>query len=60
VTVPEGFIGSSLPVPRPSGSVLYLKLRDAPQIVNPLRLSARQAAAEPGAAADGSSSAPGS
>jgi hypothetical protein len=40
VIVPEGFLGSSLPVPHPSGGTLYLKLRDDPQVVNPTRLVA--------------------
>ena len=40
VIVPEGFLGSSLPVPHPSSGTLYLKLRDDPQVVNPLRLVA--------------------
>ena len=42
VTVPEGFLGGSLPVPHPSSGTLYLKLRDDPQVVNPTRLVALQ------------------
>jgi hypothetical protein len=38
VIVPDGFLGSSLPVPHPSSGTLYLKLRDDPQVVNPTRL----------------------
>jgi len=38
VTVPDGFLGSTLPVPTALGT-LYLKLRDNPQIVNPAALS---------------------
>ena len=34
VSVPEGFAGSSLSVPRPNGTLLYLKLRDDPAAVN--------------------------
>jgi hypothetical protein len=32
--VPAGFVGSGLSVPRPNGTVLYLKLRDDPSAVN--------------------------
>ena len=39
VTVPDGFLGSTLPVPHPRSGTLYLKLRDNPQIVNPAALS---------------------
>jgi hypothetical protein len=35
VPVPEGFADSTLSVPRPENSVLYLKLRDDPSSVNP-------------------------
>jgi hypothetical protein len=34
VPVPQGFAGTSLPVPRPDGTLLYLKLRDDPSAVN--------------------------
>ena len=34
VSVPLGFAGSALPVPRPLGTLLYLKLRDDPSTVN--------------------------
>lgn len=34
VAVPSGFADSSLTVPRPNGTVLYLKLRDDPDTVN--------------------------
>jgi hypothetical protein len=33
-SVPADFTGSSLEVPRPNGTLLYLKLRDAPGVVN--------------------------
>jgi hypothetical protein len=36
VTVAEGFAGSSINVPRPNGTLLYLKLRDAPGTINRL------------------------
>jgi hypothetical protein len=39
VTVPDGFLGSTMPVPHPRSGTLYLKLRDNPQIVNPSALS---------------------
>ena len=34
VTVPEGFAGDTLTVPRPSGTVLYIRLRDDPSAVS--------------------------
>jgi len=34
VTVPDGFADSSLSVPRPLGTLLYLKLRDDPSVVS--------------------------
>ena len=39
LTVPDGFLGSTMPVPHPRTGTLYLKLRDNPQIVNPAALS---------------------
>ena len=41
VSVPDGFLGSALPVPHPRSGTLYLKLRDNPQIVNPIALTAQ-------------------
>ena len=38
VPVPEGFADSTLSVPRPENSLLYLKLRDNPSSVNPATL----------------------
>jgi hypothetical protein len=38
VPVPEGFADSTLSVPRPENSVLYVKLRDDPSSVNPAAL----------------------
>jgi hypothetical protein len=35
VPVPTGFAESTLNVPRPDGSLLYIKLRDNPATVNP-------------------------
>jgi hypothetical protein len=34
IPVPAGFVDASLSVPRPNGTVLYLKLRDDPSAVN--------------------------
>ena len=34
VKVSEGFVDTALPIPPPSGKVLYLKLRDDPAIVS--------------------------
>ncbi len=53
VEVPEGFLGSALPVPHPGGGGLYVKLRDAPAVVNPVKLTAQPvpAAAQDAAAA---------
>ncbi len=38
VPVPEGFAASTLKVPRPNGTLLYIKLRDDPQVVNKVAL----------------------
>jgi hypothetical protein len=38
VSVPIGFADSSLKVPRPNGTLLYIKLRDDPKTVNTLTL----------------------
>jgi hypothetical protein len=38
VPVPTGFAESTLNVPRPDGSLLYIKLRDNPAAVNPASL----------------------
>lgn len=37
--VPDGFLGSAMPVPHPLTGTLYVKLRDNPQIVNPTALT---------------------
>jgi hypothetical protein len=47
VKVPEGFLGSALPVPHPKAGVLYLKLRDNPSVVNAALLSAQEIPASP-------------
>ncbi|HEY0265047.1 MAG TPA: hypothetical protein VGC07_11055 [Granulicella sp.] len=36
--VPEGFVGSSIGMPHPSGSVFYIRLRDDPAAANPVTL----------------------
>ena len=41
VQVPDGFLGSALPVPHPTAGTLYVKLRDNPEVVNPITLSAQ-------------------
>jgi hypothetical protein len=40
VRVPEGFVGTSLTVPAPTGAVYYLRLRDDPSAVNTVTLPA--------------------
>jgi hypothetical protein len=42
VQVPEGFLGSALPVPHPGAGSLYVRLRDDPAVINLATLSARQ------------------
>jgi hypothetical protein len=44
VKVPDGFLGSALPVPHPKSGQLYLKLRDDPSVVNPTLLAATEMA----------------
>ncbi|MEP6883325.1 MAG: hypothetical protein ABJC66_01120 [Gammaproteobacteria bacterium] len=36
--VPEGFLGSALPVPHPDGGPLYVKLRDDSSVINSISL----------------------
>ncbi len=40
--VPDGFLGSALPVPHPAGGPLYIKLRDDPSVTNVAALTAEQ------------------
>jgi hypothetical protein len=40
IRVPEGFVGSSLAVPPPTGAVYYLRLRDDPTAVDTVNLPA--------------------
>ncbi|WP_446744772.1 hypothetical protein [Silvibacterium acidisoli] len=41
VQVPDGFPGSTLPVPHPGAGNLYVKLRDDPTVVNQVTLTAQ-------------------
>ncbi|HEX3661309.1 MAG TPA: hypothetical protein VHU89_07745 [Acidobacteriaceae bacterium] len=50
VQVPDGFPGYILPVPRPDGGQLYLKLRDDPSVVNEVMLAAERLPPPPGQA----------
>jgi hypothetical protein len=40
VHVPEGFVGTSITVPAPTGAVYYLRLRDDPSVVDTVTLPA--------------------
>jgi hypothetical protein len=42
VQVPDGFLGSALPVPHPAAGPLYVKLRDDPAVINPATLETQQ------------------
>jgi hypothetical protein len=42
VQVPDGFLGSALPVPHPMSDVLYVKLRDHPSVINQTALDVKQ------------------
>jgi hypothetical protein len=42
VQVPDGFLGSALPVPRPTQGGLYVKLRDNPSVINPTTVQMQQ------------------
>jgi len=46
VVVPDGFLGSALPVPHPTGP-LYVKLRDDPAVINQTTLTAQQLPSSP-------------
>ena len=48
VQVPDGFLGSALPVPHPGTGPLYVKLRDDPAVINLATLSVRQLPASSG------------
>jgi hypothetical protein len=47
VQVPDGFLGSALPVPHPGEGPFYVKLRDNPNVINPMTLTAEQLPATP-------------
>jgi hypothetical protein len=47
VLVPDGFLGSALPVPHPAAGPLYVKLRDNPSVINPTTLEMQQLPASP-------------
>lgn len=47
VTVPDGYLGGVMAVPRPSAGILYIKLRDNPDIVNATALSVQPIAPAP-------------
>ena len=47
VQVPDGFLGSALPVPHPGDGPFYMKLRDNPTVINPMTLTAEQLPATP-------------
>jgi hypothetical protein len=51
VKVPDGFLGSALPVPHPITGSLYVKLRDDPSIVNAASLAVQEIPASADAAA---------
>ena len=42
VQVPEGFLGTALPVPHPAANALYVKLRDDPSAINATSLDVQQ------------------
>jgi hypothetical protein len=42
VKVPDGFLGSALPVPHPTKGSLYVKLRDDPSVVNKTALATQE------------------
>jgi hypothetical protein len=48
VQVPEGFLGSALPVPHLTAGPLYVRLRDDVAVINLATLSARQLPASSG------------
>jgi hypothetical protein len=51
VKVPDGFLGSALPVPHPKSGSLYVKLRDDPSVVNATALATQEIPASPEEAA---------
>jgi hypothetical protein len=51
VKVPDGFLGSALPVPHPKTGSLYVKLRDDPSVVNTTSLATQEIPVSPEEAA---------
>ncbi|GAC1330090.1 MAG: hypothetical protein NVS1B6_04510 [Steroidobacteraceae bacterium] len=51
VQVPEGFLGSALPVPHPTAGALYVKLRDDPSVINATSMEVQQLPPSPNDAA---------
>ncbi len=51
VKVPDGFLGSALPVPHPKSGTLFVKLRDDPSVVNATSLTAQEIPPSPDEAA---------
>ncbi len=51
VKVPDGFLGSALPVPHPTTGSLYVKLRDDPSVVNRTLLAMQEIPPSPEEAA---------
>jgi hypothetical protein len=47
IQVPEGFLGSALPVPHPISGALYVKLRDDPMAINTTSMDVRQLPSSP-------------
>lgn len=47
VQVPDGFLGSALPVPPPVEGPIYVKLRDDPSVINRATLTAEQLPTSP-------------
>ena len=47
VQVPDGFLGSALPVPHPVEGPIYVKLRDDPSVINRATLTAEQLPTSP-------------
>jgi hypothetical protein len=42
VQVPDGYLGTALPVPHPIDGPLYVKLRDDPAVINPTTMATQQ------------------
>jgi hypothetical protein len=59
VKVPDGFLGSALPVPHPVTGSLYVKLRDNPSTVNATSLVMQELPAAPEAASRADARGPG-